>query len=154
MLALTLIWVGILGARFELGGGGKITSPPCLKFVRIMLETSNSVRKFTPICSFRKYTFQCLGPLIFADVSIFCKKLAFFVQISTVTQSNSVRAVLEIFLVLFSVFVRQKLTVTENITFAHSVSRIRPPDCSKLAKYPKNDNDVTVFRHDVNVKLF
>ena len=31
---------------------------------------------------------------------------------------------------------------------------IRPPDCSKLAKNPKNDNDVTIFRHDVNVKFF
>ena len=32
------------------------------------------------------------------------------------------------------------------------MSRIQPPDCSKLAKNPKNDNDVTVFRHDLNVK--
>ena len=34
------------------------------------------------------------------------------------------------------------------------MSRIRPPDCSKLAKNPKNDNDVTIFRHDVIVKFF
>ena len=34
------------------------------------------------------------------------------------------------------------------------MSGIRPPDCSKLAKNPKNDNDVTIFRHDVNVKFF
>ena len=34
------------------------------------------------------------------------------------------------------------------------MSGIRPPDCSKLAKNPKNDNDVTVFRHDVNVNFF
>ena len=32
------------------------------------------------------------------------------------------------------------------------MSGIQPPDCSKLAKNPKNDNDVTVFRHDLNVK--
>ena len=31
---------------------------------------------------------------------------------------------------------------------------MRPPDCSKSAKNPKNDNDVTIFRHDVNVKFF
>ena len=31
---------------------------------------------------------------------------------------------------------------------------IRSPDCSKLVTNPKNDNNVTVFRHDVNVKLF
>ena len=45
------------------GGGGKIT--PCLKPVRIMLETSYLPRKYTPICSFRKYTFWWLGPLNF-----------------------------------------------------------------------------------------
>ena len=58
------------------------------------------------------------------------------------------------FLVQFSVFVREKVTVTENITFADLVSRMRPPDCSKLVKNRKNDNDVTIFRHDVNVKFF
>ena len=49
---------------------------------------------------------------------------------------------------------QQKVTVTENITFAGFVSRIRSLDCSKLAKNPENDNDVTVSRHDVNVKFF
>ena len=39
------------------GGGGAITLPSCLKLVRIMLETWNLVRKYTNICSFRKYTF-------------------------------------------------------------------------------------------------
>ena len=34
------------------------------------------------------------------------------------------------------------------------MSRIQPLDCSKLARNPKNDNDVTIFRHDVNVKFF
>ena len=48
---------GLLGVHFEVGGrgGGKIT--PCLKLVRIMLETSNLACKYTPIYSFRKYTF-------------------------------------------------------------------------------------------------
>ena len=63
------------------------------------------------------------------------------------------RALLEIFY-LFSVFVRKKVTITENITFEDSVSGIRPPDCSELAKNPKNDNDVTTSRHDVIVELF
>ena len=59
-MPLTLIWVGFLGVRFEVvgGGGGKITAPPpCLKPVRIMLETLNLPRKYTFICSFRKYSF-------------------------------------------------------------------------------------------------
>ena len=84
--------------------------------------------------------------------TFFPKKLGFFVQKSTFTQSNSVSCVRG-FLVLFSVFVRQKITITESITFADSVSRIRFLDCSKLAKNPKNDSDVTIFRHDVNVKF-
>ena len=58
------------------------------------------------------------------------------------------------FLVLFSVFVRKNVTITEKITFADSVSGIRPPYCSKLAKNQKNDNDVTISRHDINVKFF
>ena len=64
------------------------------------------------------------------------------------------RAVLEVFLVLFSVFVQQKVTVTENITFAESVSGIQSPDCSKLAKNLENDNDATISWHDVNIQFF
>ena len=86
--------------------------------------------------------------------AFFCKKIAFFVQECTFTQSNSVRAVLEIFINLFSVFVRKKVTITENITFADSVSGIRPPDCFKLTRNPKFDNDVTIFWHDVKVTFF
>ena len=33
------------------------------------------------------------------------------------------------------------------------MSGIRPSVCSKLAENPKNDNDVTIFRQDVNVKF-
>ena len=40
------------------------------------------------------------------------------------------------------------------ITFADSVSGIRPPDCSKLARNPKNNNDVIILRHHVSVKFF
>ena len=53
---LTLIWVDFLVVRFEVEGGGKTTTP-CLKLVIITLETSNLVRKYAPICSFKKYTF-------------------------------------------------------------------------------------------------
>ena len=51
------IWVGFLGVRFEVGGGGKITGPPpYLKLVGIMLEASNLASKYKLICIFRKYT--------------------------------------------------------------------------------------------------
>ena len=63
----------------------------------ISVETSNLARKYTPICSSRKYTFQWLKPLNLADVSIFLKKIVFFSKKSTCTQNKSVRAMLEVF---------------------------------------------------------
>ena len=45
---------GVLWWWAFVGRGGQI--PPCLKPVRIMLETSNLAHKYTPICGFRKYT--------------------------------------------------------------------------------------------------
>ena len=118
-----------------------------------MLKTSNLIRKYTPICSFRKYTFYCLAPLNFADVSIFLKISCVFCPKKYLYSKQWCERCVTDFLVLFSVFVRQKVPITENLTFASSVSGIRPPDCSKLAKNPKNDNDVINFRHDVNVNF-
>ena len=37
---LTLIWVDFLGVLFEMEGGW-VKLPPCLKLVKITLETSN-----------------------------------------------------------------------------------------------------------------
>ena len=105
-------------------------------------------------CNFRKYTFQCLGPLKFGDVCIFLAKNSVFCPKKYLCSKQQCESCVRGFLVLFSVFVRQKVTITENITFAHSVSGIRPPDCSKLAKNPKNDSDVTNSRHDFIVKIF
>ena len=56
-----------------------------------MLETSNLARKYTRICSFRKYTFQYQDYLNFADVrEFFGKKSAFYGKNSTFTQNNTV----------------------------------------------------------------
>ena len=93
---------GFFKGSFWGGGGGEggVKLPtPCLKLVRIMLETSNLARKYTLICSLRKDTFYYQGSLNFANVSIFCKKLTFLAKIVplTFTQSNIVTAVLEIF---------------------------------------------------------
>ena len=53
LFSLTLNWVSFLGVSFEVkeGGGGKIN--PCLKLVRIMLQTWNLIHKYTHICSFK-----------------------------------------------------------------------------------------------------
>ena len=42
----------------------------------------------------------------------------------------------------------------KNIGFTDYTSGIRLPDYSKLAINRKNDNDVTIFRHDVISKFF
>ena len=111
-----------------------------------MLKASNLARKYTLICSFRKYIFQCLGLLNFADVSICQQKNSVFCPKKYLYSKQYCESCVRDFLVLFSVFVRQKVTVTENITFADSVSGIRSPDCSKLAKNPKNETNVTFFQ--------
>ena len=64
----------ILFLNPNLGGELNYPTSHCLKPVKIMLEISNLARKYTPMCSFRNYTFQCLAPLNFADVSIFLQK--------------------------------------------------------------------------------
>ena len=120
-----------------------------------MLETSNFARKYTHICSFRKYTFQCLGPFNFADVSFFfLQKISVFCPKNYIYSKQQCESCNRDFLVMCSVFVRQKVTINEKINFADSLSGIWPPDCSKLAKNPINDNDVTIFRHDVIINLF
>ena len=55
---LTLTWVGFLGVRFQVGGEGEGKITPCLNLIRIMLETSSLARKYVPICSSRKYTWN------------------------------------------------------------------------------------------------
>ena len=75
--------------------------------------------------------------------------MAFFVQESTFTQSNSVRD----FLVLFLGFVRQKGTITENITCRLSVRNLASR-LLQIGQKSENDNDVTIFRHDVKVNFF
>ena len=62
-------------------------------------------------------------------------------------------ASLEIFLVLFSVFGRGKVTVNENQSFTDHASGIQLANCSKLALNWKNNNAVKFFGHDVIVKF-
>ena len=96
--------MGFLGARFKVVGDDKIPPTPrlpisflCLKLVRIMLETWKLVRKYTPICSSKNYTFSTKTVLIFLMLAFSCKKSAFFCINNTFTQINNVRAVLENF---------------------------------------------------------
>ena len=58
------------------------------------------------------------------------------------------------FLVLFLVFVIQKVTINQNVRFTDYASGISLPDNSRLAINWKNDNDITIFWHDVIIKIF
>ena len=96
---LTLIWVGFSGCRLFL------KKLHCLKLVRIMLETSNLGRKYTHIHTYvvaENIPFSTNVLLILLMSVFFCKKISIFGENSTFTQSNIMRAVLEIFSSFFS----------------------------------------------------
>ena len=81
------------------------------KLIKIILETSNLVRKYTHICSFKKYTFQYYGLSNFADVSIcFCKKVSIFLSKQYLYSKQQYEGHVRGFLVLLPVFVRYKVT--------------------------------------------
>ena len=113
-----------------------------------MVEAWNLVRKDTHICSFTKYTFQCQGPLNSADGSIF-----FFCKNVTFAQSNSVKAVIDIFSSVFTYCKIFQVTFNKNVCFIDQATGIRLPDCSKLSINRKNYNDLTICRHGVIVSF-
>ena len=51
-------------------------------------------------------------------------------------------------------FCKIKGNDNENISFTDYVSRIRLPDCSKLAINQKSDNDITICQQNVIAKFF
>ena len=58
------------------------------------------------------------------------------------------------FLVLFSIVVRKKVTVNDNLSLTNYASRIQLPDCSKLASNQKNNIDVTICQHEATANFF
>ena len=139
---------GLFRASFL--GLGKIS--PCFKLVRIMLETWNLARNYVHICSFRKYSCSYQDSLNFANVSIFLAKNS--KKKSPSTQSNGMRAVLEIFSHVFGSCKIKGYTINENVSFRDHTSRIRFPDCSKFTINRRNDNDVKIYGNDLIVNFF
>ena len=79
-------------------GGGGLKLPPLSKTRQNYARNLKfGTCKYTHICICRKYTFYFHDPLILMISAFFCKKSEFFVKNSTFTQSNSMKAVLEIF---------------------------------------------------------
>ena len=98
---LTLIQVGFLGVRFQVGSGFSPLPANLCKTDQSYPRNLKFVRKYTFISNFRKHTFQYQETPNFAAVSIFLQKISFFCKNSTFTQSNSARAVLKIFEICF-----------------------------------------------------
>ena len=66
------------------------------------------------------------------------------------------KAVLDFFFlfVLFSVIVRQKVVINENVGFTDHGLRIHLLDCSKLAINCKSDSGINICQHGVIVNFF
>ena len=108
-----------------------------------MLQTSNLMRKYKHIYGFKKYTFQQQNPLNIADVSIFLQTISIFYKKQYLYSKHQYESCVRDSLVLFSVFVRQKVTFNENVGFTDYTSGLRLPNCFKLTINSKNDNDIT-----------
>ena len=137
--------MGFLGVRFEVGEWVKL--PPPRPFVQNLLELCQKLRIWhvsthSYLVS-KNIPFSTQATLILLMSAFFLQKINVFRPKKYLYSKQQCESCVRDFLVLFSGFVRQKGTNTENITFADS--GIRPPGCSKLAKNPKNDKVVTIF---------
>ena len=108
-----------------------------------MLQTSNLVRKYRHISGFKKYTFQYQDPPNFVHVSIVLQKISIFCKKQYLYSKHQYESCVRDSLVPFSVFVRQKVTFSENVDFTDYTSGLRLPNCFKLTINSKNDNDIT-----------
>ena len=109
-----------------------------------MLQTSNLVRKYKYICCFSKnISFSTKTPLILLmsaffrqKISIFCKKQYFY-------SKHQYESCVRDSILLFPVFVRQKVTDDENVSCTEYKYGPLLSNCSRLTINPKNDNEVT-----------
>ena len=106
-----------------------------------MLRTLNLICKYKHICGFIKYTFQYQDHLNFADVSIFLQKIRFFYKKQYLYLKHQYESCIRDSLVLFSIFVRRKVTANENVSFTGYMFGLL--NSSKLVINPKNYNDAT-----------
>ena len=110
-----------------------------LKINLNLLETWNLVRKYTHICSVRKYTFYYQDPILLMLVFPL-QKIYIFGKNSTFTKSIS--------------FLKQKVNIDGNVSIIDHASKTWLLDFSRLALNWKTDNVVTSFWHDIIVKMF
>ena len=89
----------------------------------------------------------------FDDVRIFLAKSQGFLAKIIPLLKTIVWELCQRFLVLISVFVRQKATVYGNISFTDHASRFTIPDCSKVDFKWENDIDGRICQYDVTIEF-
>ena len=82
------------------------------------------------------------------------KKLVFFGKSNYLYSKQWCESCVRDFLVTFSLFIRQKVFVKENVGIIGHACESRLPDCSKLTINWKNDDGIIICWHGVIVKLF
>ena len=98
--------------------------------------------------------FSTRTPLILLTSAFFGKKLVFFGKSNYLYSKQWCESCVRDFLVTFSLFIRQKVFVKENVGIIGHACESRLPDCSKLTINWKNDDGIIIFWHGVIVKLF
>ena len=73
------------------------------------------------------------------------QKISIFLNKNTTLHKEKVESCVRDLLVLFSVFVREKVAFNKNVSFTDYASGIQLPSCPKLAVNCKNNNDVTFW---------
>ena len=83
----------------------------------------------------------------------FLQKISIFWHKQYLQSKQQYEGYVKRFLVLFSVFVRFKVIVNENVSFIGHASRIQLPDGCKLTINREKDDNITICQHDVIVKF-
>ena len=118
------------------------------------LSGLNLARKYTFICSFKKYTFQYQGPLNFADVSIFLAKNSIFLaEIVPLLKAIVWELCWRFFSSVFS-FCKIKGYYYWKYKFYRLCVRSPASRLLQIGRKLENGNDVKIFWHNVIVKFF
>ena len=78
----------------------------------------------------------------------FCQKMAFMTKIVSHSKQYYESCVWD-----FSVFVKQNITINENVSFIYHATGIHLPDGCEMALNRKKDNGVTIYQNDVIVNF-
>ena len=117
---------------------------------------AGEVDKITPLViwfiSTRTYVVSQNVPFC-TRASLISLMSAFFDKNSNLNSEKYYESYVREFLVLFSVFIRQKVTINENVSITDHVFGLQLPDCCKLPINWEYVNEGTSYRNEVMVKF-